>query len=100
MVLWDINETKLHQTCSEITAQGHEAFPYVVDCSNKDAVYRTADQVREDVGNVSVLVNNAGVFHGKSILELQDEQIHQTIDVNFKSHFWVSLWYSIVCSVT
>ena len=90
MVLWDINETKLCQTCSEITAQGREAFPYVVDCSNKDAVYRTADQVREDVGNVSVLVNNASVLIAKNFMDLKDEELQISANLNMLGYCWVS----------
>ena len=90
LVLWDINETKLHQTCSEITSQGKEAFAYVVDCSDKKQIYETADKVREEIGNVSVLVNNAGILPGKLITELEDAQFEKTMDVNFTSHYWVS----------
>ena len=91
VVLWDINETKLRQTCSEITAQGREAFGYVVDCSKKEQIYEMAEKVKDQVGNVSVLVNNAGVLYGKMITELEDEDIEKTINVNFLSHYWVSV---------
>lgn len=89
-MLWDISETKLHQTCSEIKDLGCEVFPYVVDCSDRSNVYRTAAQVREDVGNVSVLVNNAGIVQAKSILEKSDDAAEMTFKVNTFSHFWVS----------
>ncbi len=90
MVLWDINESKLLETCSELTSQNYEAFSYVVDCSKKDEVYRAAEKVKEEVGNVSILVNNAGTMAGKSILEFDDEDIEKTIGINILAHFWVS----------
>ena len=89
VVLWDINETKLRETCAEITAQGRKAFSYVVNVAKKEQVYETAEQVREDVGNVSILVNNAGILKGKAILESTDDDIEQTVQVNQLSHFWV-----------
>ena len=89
LVLWDINETKLHQTCSEITSQGKEAFAYVVDCSDKKQIYETADKVREEIGNVSVLVNNAGIVVFKNIMDMTDEQVEATFKVNTFAHFWV-----------
>jgi len=39
--------------------------------SSKDEIYRTADAVKEDVGKIDVLVNNAGIVSGKSILEVR-----------------------------
>ncbi|XP_041379180.1 uncharacterized oxidoreductase YciK-like [Gigantopelta aegis] len=60
VVLWDINETKLRQTCSEITAQGREAFGYVVDCSKKEQIYKAAEQVRDEVDFESLLTLDDG----------------------------------------
>ena len=93
LVLWDIDKSRLDQTCSEIKALGCEVFPYVVDCSNRHTVYRTAAQVREDVGNVSVLVNNAGIVQKETILEESDDAAEKTFKVNTFSHFWVSKLY-------
>jgi len=52
-------------------------------------VYRAAKKVREDVGNVSILVNNAGVLSGKRIWESSDASIEKTFQVNTLAHFWV-----------
>lgn len=94
MVLWDINEAKLSETSSQLLSQGHEVFAYVVDCSKKDEVYKAAEKVKEEVGNVSVLVNNAGTMAGKSILEFEDEDIEKTVGINILAHFWVSNFQS------
>jgi all-trans-retinol dehydrogenase (NAD+) len=88
VILWDVDEAKLHQTCSKITAKGRDAFGYVVDCSNKHQVYETAEKIKEDIGNVSILINNAGIFFGKLITELQDDEIERTLNVNYISHYW------------
>ena len=88
-MLWDINEPKLLETCSQLTEQGHEAFAYLVDCSKKNEVYSTAEKVKQEVGNVSVLVNNAGTMAGKWILEYDDEDIEKTVGINIMAHFWV-----------
>ena len=90
LVLWDINETKLHQTCSEITSQGKEAFAYVVDCSDREQVYQTAEKVREEIGKVNILVNNAAVLIPRTFLDLKDAQINAMVNVNILGYIWVS----------
>jgi NAD(P)-dependent dehydrogenase (short-subunit alcohol dehydrogenase family) len=40
------------------------------------------------VGDVSILVNNAGIVTGKKLLEAPDESMQATMDVNATSHFW------------
>ena len=103
VVLWDIDKDELQKTCSQITSQGYKAFAFVVDCSKKDEIYQTAERVKEEVGNVSVLVNNVGIVNCKSILELKDEEILQTVDINFLAHYWVSVtstcMYDHVCVI-
>ena len=60
-----------------------------MDCSNREQVYKTARRVQEEVGVVSVLVNNAGIVSGQRLLETEDERIEKTFAVNTLAHFWV-----------
>lgn len=43
----------------------------------------------EEVGDVSVLVNNAGLVHGKTVMNSTIESIEETINVNVLAQFWV-----------
>ena len=88
-MLWDIKETKLRDTCSELKSQGHKVYCYIVDVSSKEKVYEAAKQVREEVGDITVLVNNAGIAQCKTIMEFKDEEIQLITDVNYLSQFWV-----------
>uniref|UniRef100_A0A8C2NS36 Retinol dehydrogenase 10 n=1 Tax=Capra hircus TaxID=9925 RepID=A0A8C2NS36_CAPHI len=56
----------------------------------KENVYLTAERVRKEVGEVSVLVNNAGVVSGHHLLECPDELIERTMMVNCHAHFWTT----------
>lgn len=38
-----------------------------------------------------MVINNAGVVSGKSLIELDDNSIQRTFDVNIVAHFWVIL---------
>lgn len=57
----------------------------------RENVYLTAERVRKEVGEVSVLVNNAGVVSGHHLLECPDELIERTMMVNCHAHFWVNI---------
>lgn len=47
LVLWDINEEGNMETCRLAKEKGGEkVFAYKCDCSNRQEVYRVADQVR------------------------------------------------------
>ena len=91
IVLWDINQEKLRETVSEITARGCEAFGYVVDVSKREEIEEGAERVREEVGNVSILVNNAGIMFGDSIMDSDDTQVDLTFKINTLAYYRVSM---------
>jgi all-trans-retinol dehydrogenase (NAD+) len=88
LVLWDINSEANEQTAAEVRQLNAEAFPYTCDLSKSDAVYRTANEVKDKVGDVDILVNNAGIVSGKKILQCSDAMIRKTMEVNALAHFW------------
>lgn len=92
MVLWDINQQTVEGVAEEIAAMGNEVFTYVVDCGNRHQVYRAAKKVKNEVGNVAILVNNAGCLAGRKVWEASDAAIEKTFQVNTLAHFWVSAY--------
>ncbi|KAG0042263.1 hypothetical protein BGZ83_000697 [Gryganskiella cystojenkinii] len=62
---------------------GLDIDSYVCDVSNPEDIARAAKEIREDVGEPTILVNNAGIVSGKSILDLTRADIKRTMDVNF-----------------
>lgn len=71
-----------------------QVHTYTCDVSKRENVYTTAERVRKEVGEVSVLVNNAGVVSGHHLLECPDELIERTMMVNCHAHFWVNIFFS------
>ncbi|KAJ4918898.1 hypothetical protein JOQ06_027900 [Pogonophryne albipinna] len=83
LVLWDINSQSNEETAEMVRQIYHEldtpitkdgpvggveevppfqpqVYTYVCDVGKREHVYATADKVRRDVGNVDILINNAG----------------------------------------
>ncbi len=46
-------------------------------------------KVKKTIGNVQILVNNAGIVTGKKFLDSTDIEIERTFKVNTLAHFWV-----------
>ncbi|XP_004463992.1 estradiol 17-beta-dehydrogenase 11 [Dasypus novemcinctus] len=90
LVLWDINKHGIEDTAAECKRLGAKVHTFVVDCSNREDIYSTAKKVKTEVGDVSILVNNAGVVYTADFFSTQDPQIEKTFEVNVLAHFWTS----------
>ncbi|XP_050298763.1 estradiol 17-beta-dehydrogenase 11-like [Anthonomus grandis grandis] len=88
VVLWDVNVEGLNETVSLVKGIGGIAYGYRCDLSDKDDVYRVARKTKQEVGDVTLLINNAGVVSGSILLDTPDHMIKRTFDVNIVSHFW------------
>ncbi|XP_023982781.1 epidermal retinol dehydrogenase 2 isoform X2 [Physeter macrocephalus] len=89
LVLWDVSQEGNEETCKmALEAGATRVYAYTCDCSRKEEVYRVADQVKKEVGDVSILINNAGIVTGKKFLDCPDELMEKSFDVNFKAHLW------------
>ena len=54
----------------------------------RENIYQVAEKTKKDVGPVTILVNNAGIVSGTSLLETPDSKIVKTFEVNVLAHFW------------
>ncbi|XP_071823500.1 short-chain dehydrogenase/reductase family 16C member 6-like [Apostichopus japonicus] len=88
LVLWDVNTAGNAETARLVRDCGMKAYTYTCDVTKREEVYRVAQRVKEEVGNVFILVNNAGIVTGKQFLHLKDEEIIKTMEVNTMAHFW------------
>lgn len=86
LVLWDLDERALTATVDALRSKGFDAEGHRCDVSDRAAVYALAEQV----GDVDVLVNNAGIVSGRPLLEIPDEQIEKTFAVNTLALYWTT----------
>ncbi|XP_039106504.1 17-beta-hydroxysteroid dehydrogenase 13 isoform X1 [Hyaena hyaena] len=90
LVLWDINKHSVEETAAECRKLGATAHASVVDCSNREDIYNSIKQVKKEVGDVTILVNNAGTVYPADLLSTKDEEITKTFEVNILGHFWIA----------
>ncbi|KAI1889113.1 hypothetical protein AGOR_G00175730 [Albula goreensis] len=89
LVLWDISQEGNKETAHLVKEKGASSVhTYICDCSKKPEVYRVADQVKREVGDVTILINNAGIVTGKKFMDAPDSLVEKTMEVNALAHFW------------
>jgi all-trans-retinol dehydrogenase (NAD+) len=91
VVIWDLDEGAAKSVADELTAAtGRPHHAYRCDVSDREEVYARADEVHRDVGPVDIVINNAGIVSGQTLLDLPDEKIEATYKVNVLALYWVT----------
>lgn len=67
---------------------GPEVHYYKCDLTSVADIKEVAAKVRADVGDPTILVNNAGIARGKTILGTSERDLKLTFDVNVFAHFY------------
>lgn len=79
----DINAEALKETV-KIAQNNKSLFTYVVDISNKEAVFTFAEKVVDEHGNVDGIINNAGIIQPFiNLNELEMDRIERVMNINF-----------------
>ncbi|WKX90977.1 hypothetical protein Q1695_009654 [Nippostrongylus brasiliensis] len=91
LVLWDIDEKGNAETKHICEALGAETHIFRVDMSDRKDIYSAAALVVEKVGDVDIVVNNAGILRDPGdFLVKTDETIEKTIQINMLAHMWMA----------
>jgi len=81
VIIWDIDEAG-ETVAEEIRAFGGSASFYRVDLTVSDDVAAVGATTLADLGRVDILINNAGIVTGKRFLELTDDDVARTFELN------------------
>lgn len=58
------------------------------DVSDRAQVVNKVSEIEQNVGNVTLLINNAGITMGKSLVDLSFDDIEKTLEINLLSSFY------------
>ncbi|XP_066254897.1 short-chain dehydrogenase/reductase family 16C member 6-like [Euwallacea similis] len=91
VVGWDINKRNNDETIKEIAELGGrpKAYSFQCDITNREEVLKTAKDVQSLVGDVDILINNAGIMPCHSLDDHTPQEIEKIIAVNLTAHFWL-----------
>ena len=91
VIVTDINHQTIEQVQGEIRAAGGQAWAYVLDVTCSEACTALAAQVASEVGQVNLLVNNAGVILREGIDSPNVQaNLRRTMDINLNGTFNVT----------
>ena len=93
LVLVDINEELLEETSKKIKEKTKQkVVPIVCDVSKSDQVDSMAKQAFQQLDNIYVLFNNAGLGtqFGRNILRIKEDDWEKTMNVNLKGQWLVA----------
>lgn len=91
VALWDVDEAAASTLAEELRGSGADVRAYGVDVSQLDAVQDGARRTVADLGDVDVVVNNAGIVRGALFWEHDPQRdIELTMRVNTLAAMWLT----------
>ena len=90
VVVADVNASGAQAAARALQDAGCQAHAIDVDVTDEDAVNTFARTVRESVGGVGILVNNAGYYHAQPVPEIRSADFDRVLAINLKSVFLVT----------
>ncbi len=83
----DIRQEDAEQVAEQVREASGQAVAVACDVTNHDDVEQAADQVEQELGPLSIWVNNAGVSYILPFLNCTEQIWDRTLDVNLKGAF-------------
>jgi gluconate 5-dehydrogenase len=90
IVFNDINQSLVDKGIASYKEKGIEAYGYVCDVTDEDAVNSFIKTVEKEVGPIDILVNNAGIIKRIPMHEMSAAEFRQVIDIDLNGPFIVS----------
>ncbi|MBR5466289.1 MAG: SDR family NAD(P)-dependent oxidoreductase [Bacteroidaceae bacterium] len=90
LVIWDINQENIDATIAEFKTIGH-AIGFRVDVSDYDMVTDAYSKVKQQIGEIDILINCAGIImSNKTFDQCSQAEMEKTIKVNTLAPMYVA----------
>ena len=90
IVFNDIRQDLVDKGIASYKEEGIDAHGYVCDVTDEAAVTDFVAKVKEEVGPINILVNNAGIIMRIPMLEMSAAQFRKVIDIDLNGPFIMS----------
>lgn len=88
-LIYNRNAEKAQKTADEITLSGGSAKTYKCDVRDSSEIASTIEAIERDFGEISVLVNNAGISEQKLLTDITDSDWENMISTNLSGAFYL-----------
>lgn len=89
VALIDINP-EVEKEAQRLASVGGTAKAYILDITNREAVFKCFEDIVNTLGPVDTLVNNAGIVDQRPFEEITEEQINRQMGVNVNGTLFCS----------
>ena len=76
---------RAREAAEGLPGEGHRG--YACDVADADAVKATVDEAQEDLGYITIRVNNAGITRDNLLLRMKEDEWDRVMEVNLKGAF-------------
>ncbi|BAP13046.1 MAG: acetoin dehydrogenase [Alcanivorax borkumensis] len=83
LAISDISQESLEKTIKMLAHYPVKVSSHVVDVSDREAVYKYADDTVTEHGKVNIIMNNAGVGLGETVENMSYENFEWLMNINF-----------------
>ena len=85
VILTSREQTSGKQAVQSLAQQGLTVLYQHLDVADPQSVQQAQQTIQAEIGNIDVLVNNAAAYpdEGRSVLEVELETFHTTLETNF-----------------
>ena len=90
VVVADVNLEAAERAVQDFRRGGSQGLAVALDVTNEASIERARDQIHQRLGDVSYLVNNAGVGSAGTALTTTTEEFRRILEVNVMGPFLVS----------
>jgi len=84
---WDLNLEGAQETAKQVEAKRVKAAAFKVDTSCAEDIAKAIAQTREQLGAITILVNNAAISPFKKFMDIDEAAWDQTMAINLKGPF-------------
>ena len=81
---------EMDDVCKEIEGMNRKCLTFQVDVTDLEAIYAMVNNIIEELGEIHILVNNAGITQDNLFMRMKPEQWSKVIDVNLNGVFNVT----------
>ena len=81
----------LEKLAAEIDGAGGRAVPIAIDVGSSESIEKAHAEVAAKLGDIQILVNNAGIAKSVKVLNMDDEHWQSHLDINLVSSFGTAI---------